>query len=206
MVVGTEQIPCASVAAPLHTGSTLRRFRLVCMRDSQCAICLRYLVSIPALTTRSSKTHFTVWPRRFHPDVNSGDALAERRFIEISQAYDTLRHPKTRAAYELGLTHQRKKARRRISNAAMTGFATSMLSTIVISFMMIWLLTDSKQVSQMGKSRVRSFGKIGLWRRPRKAMQHGLSRRRARRERGLYVQVDVLVWRSVSGRGGLQWS
>jgi molecular chaperone DnaJ len=86
--------------------------------------------------------------KSFHPDVNDGSALAERRFKEISQAYDTLRDPKTRAAYELGLVHQRKNARRRIGMAAMTGFATSMFSTIVISLVMIWFLTDgSRQVS-----------------------------------------------------------
>lgn len=86
--------------------------------------------------------------KTFHPDLNSGNALAERRFKEIGQAYETLRDPKTRAAYELGLVHQRKRARRRVSAAAMTGFATSMFSTIVISFVMIWFLTDgSRQVS-----------------------------------------------------------
>ncbi|HEU4379913.1 MAG TPA: J domain-containing protein [Hyphomicrobiaceae bacterium] len=83
--------------------------------------------------------------KAFHPDVNVGNALAERRFKEISQAYDTLRDPKTRAAYELGLAHQRKTTRRRISAAAMTGFATSMFSTIVISFVMIWFLTDASR-------------------------------------------------------------
>jgi DnaJ-class molecular chaperone len=90
--------------------------------------------------------------KTFHPDVNSGSALAERRFKEIGQAYDTLKDPKTRAAYELGLVHQRKNAQRRIGVAAMTGFATSMFSTIVISIVMIWFLTDGRQVSpQQGR-------------------------------------------------------
>lgn len=85
--------------------------------------------------------------KTFHPDVNSGDALAERRFKEIGLAYETLKDPKTRAAYELGLAHQRKNAQRRVGVAAMTGFATSMFSTIVISLVMIWFLTDGRQVS-----------------------------------------------------------
>jgi DnaJ-class molecular chaperone len=83
--------------------------------------------------------------KTFHPDVNAGNSLAERRFKEISQAYDTLRDPKTRVAYEQGLAHQRKRTRRRISTAAMTGFATSMFSTIVISLVMIWFLTDASR-------------------------------------------------------------
>ena len=113
----------------------------------------------PGADDERLKDAFHSLAKAFHPDVNSGDELAERRFIEINQAYATLKHPKTRAAYELGLTHQRKKTRRRISNAVMTGFATSMLSTIVISFMMIWLLTDSKQVSQIGQEQGSQFRK-----------------------------------------------
>ena len=90
--------------------------------------------------------------KTFHPDVNSGSALAERRFKEIGQAYDTLKDPKTRAAYELGLVHQRKTTQRRIGVAAMTGFATSMFSTIIISLVMIWFLTDGRQLSpQQGR-------------------------------------------------------
>jgi DnaJ-class molecular chaperone len=113
----------------------------------------------PGANDETLKDAFHSLAKAFHPDVNDGDELAERRFVEISQAYATLKHPKTRAAYELGLTHQRKKSRRRINNAVMTGFATSMLSTIVISFMMIWLLTDSKQqqVSQIGHEQAAQF-------------------------------------------------
>jgi DnaJ-class molecular chaperone len=85
--------------------------------------------------------------KTFHPDVNKGDAVAERRFKEITLAYDTLRDPKTRAAYELGLVHQRKISQRRRSAAAMTGFATSMFSTLVISVVLIWLLTDGRKAS-----------------------------------------------------------
>jgi DnaJ-class molecular chaperone len=90
--------------------------------------------------------------KAFHPDLNADDAQAERRFKEIRQAYSTLRDPRTRAAYDLGLVHQRKSARRRVSTAAMMGFTTSMLSTIVISLVMVWLLTDGRQVSVIGQN------------------------------------------------------
>jgi DnaJ-class molecular chaperone len=89
----------------------------------------------------------------FHPDLNLGDAVAERRFKEICQAYGMLKDPRTRAAYELGLAHQRRRTRRRISTAAMTGFATSMLSTIVIALVMVWLLTDGRQPTPRGENR-----------------------------------------------------
>ena len=96
------------------------------------------------------KDAFQSLAKVFHPDLSSGDALAERRFKELLQSYSTLKDTRTRAAYDMGLAHQRKKARRRVGTAAMTGFATSMLSTIVISLVMIWLLTDGRQASAIG--------------------------------------------------------
>jgi DnaJ-class molecular chaperone len=99
------------------------------------------------------KDAFQSLAKIFHPDLNLGDAVAERRFKEICQAYGTLKDPRTRAAYELGLTHQRKKARRRVSTAVMAGFTTSMVSTIIISLVMVWLLTDGRQASAIGEDR-----------------------------------------------------
>ena len=131
--------------------------------------------------------------KTFHPDVNSGSALAERRFKEIGQAYDTLKDPKTRAAYELGLVHQRKNAQRRIGVAAMTGFATSMFSTIVISFVMIWFLTDGRQVSPQ-QGRQISSQQDGDAPRPKKTMS-------APQEESPHGQVDDLA-RGVPSEGG----
>ena len=37
---------------------------------------------------------------QFHPDRNPGDAEAEARFKAISQAYDCLKDPQKRAAYD----------------------------------------------------------------------------------------------------------
>ena len=34
--------------------------------------------------------------RKFHPDVNPGDASAHKRFQEIAAAYEVLKDPKTR--------------------------------------------------------------------------------------------------------------
>jgi DnaJ-class molecular chaperone len=96
------------------------------------------------------KDAFQSLAKVFHPDLNLGDAVSERRFREICQAYGTLKDPRTRAAYELGLVHQRSKAKRGVSTAVMAGFTTSMVSTIVISLVMVWLLTDGRQASAIG--------------------------------------------------------
>src|SRR6516165_4360045 len=38
--------------------------------------------------------------RKYHPDANKGDAKAEERFKEISEAYNTLSDPKRRKEYD----------------------------------------------------------------------------------------------------------
>jgi DnaJ-class molecular chaperone len=98
------------------------------------------------------KDAFHILAKAFHPDLNAGDAQAERRFREIREAYSMLWDPRTRAAYDLGLVHQRRSSRRRVSTAAMMGFTTSMLSTIVISLVMVWLLTDGRDGSIIGQN------------------------------------------------------
>jgi molecular chaperone DnaJ len=40
--------------------------------------------------------------RRFHPDINPGDRLAEARFRQILEAYETLMDPARRSRYESG--------------------------------------------------------------------------------------------------------
>ena len=46
------------------------------------------------------KKAFRSLARQYHPDVNPGDAQAEARFKEISEAYEVLSDPSRRARYD----------------------------------------------------------------------------------------------------------
>ena len=46
------------------------------------------------------KKAFRSLARQYHPDVNPGDAQAEARFKEISEAYEVLSDPEKRRRYE----------------------------------------------------------------------------------------------------------
>ena len=54
--------------------------------------------------------------RRFHPDINPGDGVAEVRFREILEAYETLLDPRLRSRYDLG------EYERPAADAARSGF------------------------------------------------------------------------------------
>src|SRR6187401_1345119 len=46
------------------------------------------------------KKSFRKLARQYHPDVNKGDAAAERRFKEISEANEVLSDPEKRKLYD----------------------------------------------------------------------------------------------------------
>ncbi|MCG7422823.1 DnaJ domain-containing protein, partial [Micrococcus sp. ACRRV] len=46
------------------------------------------------------KKAYRTLARKHHPDQNPGDAAAEQRFKEISEAYDVLSDPKDRQEYD----------------------------------------------------------------------------------------------------------
>ena len=46
------------------------------------------------------KSAFRKLAMKFHPDKNPGDAEAEKKFKELNEAYETLKDPQKRAAYD----------------------------------------------------------------------------------------------------------
>jgi curved DNA-binding protein len=51
-------------------------------------------------TPEQIKSAFRKQARKYHPDTNKGDADAEKKFKELSEAYDVLGDPKKRAVYD----------------------------------------------------------------------------------------------------------
>ena len=51
-------------------------------------------------TTAEIKKTYRKLAREFHPDANKGDAKAEDRFKDISEAYDVLSDDSTRREYD----------------------------------------------------------------------------------------------------------
>jgi DnaJ domain len=74
------------------------------------------------------KASFHRLAKTSHPDVNSGDATAERRFKEVNQAYEVLGDPERRAVYDLGLKHKHAETRRRVRNAMVATAASFMIT------------------------------------------------------------------------------
>lgn len=71
------------------------------------------------------KQAFRKLARKYHPDVNPGDAAAEARFKEVSEAYEVLGTPDTRRKYdELGANwkNYEQAARQGGGQAPFTGF------------------------------------------------------------------------------------
>lgn len=56
------------------------------------------------------KSAFRKQARKYHPDTNKGDAAAEKRFKELSEAYDVLGDPKKRADYDSPMSQFRAGA------------------------------------------------------------------------------------------------
>jgi DnaJ-class molecular chaperone len=64
-----------------------------------------------------------------HPDLHAGDAFFVERFQTINCAYEVLRKPDARAAYDAACAVERAQARRRLKSAVLAT-AASFLVTV----------------------------------------------------------------------------
>ncbi len=58
-------------------------------------------------TRRQIQSAFRLLARRYHPDTNRADPLAERQFKRVARAYEVLGNPARRAAYDARWTRGR---------------------------------------------------------------------------------------------------
>jgi curved DNA-binding protein CbpA len=114
---------------------------------------MRDLYSVLNLSRRANskdiKAAYWALAKQFHPDVNAGDQDAERWTKEINRAYEILRDPDARAAYDLELARQRAKARRSFLSGAAAGAATLILTMGSISMAVVW----KQHASQSGSAK-----------------------------------------------------
>ena len=60
------------------------------------------LLGVPRTATAEEiKTAYRRLARKYHPDVNPGDASAEARFKEINEAHEVLSDPQKKKRYEV---------------------------------------------------------------------------------------------------------
>ena len=57
----------------------------------------------PTASEADIKRSYRVLAKRYHPDVNPGDAAAADKFADINEAHSVLSDPKTRAEYDAKL-------------------------------------------------------------------------------------------------------
>lgn len=79
------------------------------------------------------KTAFRRRAKAFHPDLNPGDSRAEKRFKELTEAYEVLKSAHARATYDAYRAQRRRVVRRRVAGSAAL-MATSFVMTLGSAF------------------------------------------------------------------------
>lgn len=92
------------------------------------------------------KTAYRALAMSCHPDRNTSDRAAADRFKIITEAYEALRDPQSRAAYDFGLIHAQSALRaraRRLRSAAAGGFILAI--AVALFGGRIWLTQPDQQ-------------------------------------------------------------
>src|SRR5262245_11097636 len=79
------------------------------------------------------KAAFRRLAKQLHPDLNPGNADAERQLQEVTRAHETLSHGPSRLAYDAGLAKQRSLRRWQYSAKATTLIVTALALTLTVT-------------------------------------------------------------------------
>jgi len=97
--------------------------------------------------------------KKLHPDRNAGSEQAKQRFQEVNQAYELLKDPKRRLAYDclLGLVHTEiRRRRKRAAGVMAASFALTTIVTSVLLFVAPFLLRGGTPAASGNDNLVRS--------------------------------------------------
>jgi curved DNA-binding protein CbpA len=84
---------------------------------------------------KAIRTAFRKAAKSFHPDLNAGDPTAELQFRQLVAAYDLLKNPQQREAYDRQLKEDRRLRFRRIASPIISG----LVSGSIVAAVMLWL-------------------------------------------------------------------
>src|SRR5262245_45353216 len=85
------------------------------------------------------RTAFRKAAKSFHPDLNAGNPTAELQFRQIVAAYELLKDPLQREAYDQQLKDDRRARTRRVASPLISG----VVSGILVALTMWWFNTHN---------------------------------------------------------------
>jgi curved DNA-binding protein CbpA len=100
---------------------------------------------------RQIKDAYRSLARRFHPDLNAGNAAGAGRLAEINRAYETLGNSEARAAYDRDLAQRRAELRQRLIAVAASGVVSFVVTAVVVGAMVLrdgQMLPEGKVAAQ----------------------------------------------------------
>jgi len=89
----------------------------------------------PRADEKTIRTAFRKAAKSFHPDLNAGDPGAELQFRQLVAAYELLKNPEQREAYDQQLKDDRRQRFRRIASPIISG----VVSGSIVAAVMLWL-------------------------------------------------------------------
>src|SRR5262245_5423668 len=91
------------------------------------------ILGVPRTASEESiKAAFHRAAKAYHPDLNAGDPTAEQKLRQVLAAYQILKCPEQRAAYDLQLRNHRRALAKRFANAAFVALASGSVVALAV--------------------------------------------------------------------------